>query len=290
MKKPDVMEYPYNVKDIVLDKASMSLIDLVNQRQIRESQVNSILSKLKQGCHFDSMFVVNVNNGTKRIRVLDGGHRTEALKKFFEKKPDAKVRVSMAVYNDLTETEERQVFTKWNLGVKQSVDDFIKSYKVEIPEYETMIEELPVSIYGSKNKLKLRFVVDAYLSSKTNPYSGGCGYTRLQWLSVLKNIDYDNIQSMKDTVKIMNTIFNPKDIDDFTRLTAFKFSNFKSVYRLIDVNKVLLGKNYVIKRMSKILFNHPIMEQYRAGHRQGTVESFHVYKKLLNDGVEHKFK
>ena len=82
--KKDVMGYPYEIKDIILDKASMSLIELPNQRHIRDSQVNSIFRCLKQGRHFDSMFVVNVNNGKRKIRVIDGGHRTEALKKYFD--------------------------------------------------------------------------------------------------------------------------------------------------------------------------------------------------------------
>ena len=290
MKKENILEYPYKVKDMVLGKADMSLIDLVNQRQIRNTQVNSILRDLKQGKHFDSMFVVNVNNGTRRIRVIDGGHRTQALKKYFETYPNEKVKVSMAVYNDLTDSEERAIFTKWNLGVKQSVDDFINSYKVEIPEYESMLEELPVNIYGSKNKMKLRYIVDAYLSARTNPYTGGCAYTRLEWLSALKEIDYDAVASMKDSFGVIKNVFNQKDIVDFTRLTAFKFSNFKAIFRLVDVNKVLLGKNYVVKRMSKILYNNSIMENYRIAHRQGTVESFEMYRRMLNQGVDHKFK
>lgn len=290
VKKENVLEYPYEIKDMPMDKASLSLIDLVNQRQIRNTQVNSLFRDLKQGKHFDSMFVVNVNNGTRRIRVIDGGHRTEALKKYFELYPHNKIIISMAVYKDLTDTEERAVFTKWNLGVKQSVDDFINSYKVEIPEYESMLEELPVNIYGSKNKMRLRYIVDAYLSAKTNPYAGGCGYTRLDWLAALKEIDYDAVASMKDSFGVIKKVFNPKDIVDFTRLTAFKFSNFKAIYRLVDVNKVLLGKNYVIKRMSKILYNNSIMENYRVAHRQGTVESFEMYKRMLNQGVDHKFK
>ena len=86
MKKEneEVLDYPYEVKDMTLGKADMALLELVNPRQIRKTQVNSIVRSLKQGEHFDSPLVVNVNNGTKTVRVLDGGHRAEALKKYFE--------------------------------------------------------------------------------------------------------------------------------------------------------------------------------------------------------------
>jgi len=286
----DVMGYPYEVKDIILDKASMSLIELPNQRNIRDTQVNSIYRCLKQDCHFDSLFVVNVNNGKKIIRVIDGGYRTEALKKYFESFPDKKVKVSMAVYKDLTEAEERMVYTKWNLGVKQSVDDFIWSYRVEIPEYKNMLDELPVSIYGSSEKVKLRYIVDAYFSSKKCPYVGGLSYGRLEYLEVLRNLKYEDVESMKDTFSILYKIFNPNNRADFVRLSAFKCSNFKALYRLIHVNKEMLGKNYIIKRMSNILYNKSILDQFRAGHRQKTVEAFNIYKQMLNNNAKHEFK
>ena len=148
--KENILEYPWEAKDIVLDKASMSLIDTVNQRQLRNSQVNNVLRALKQDEHFDSPFVINVNNGIKRIRIIDGGHRTRALQKYFELFPNAKVKVKLIVYKDLTDAEERAVYTKWNIGVKQTLDDFINAYKMEMPEFESLLEELPVKSCSPK--------------------------------------------------------------------------------------------------------------------------------------------
>ncbi|MHA1410488.1 MAG: hypothetical protein ACTSQY_09340 [Candidatus Odinarchaeia archaeon] len=289
-EKKEVLEYPYTVKDLPCDKASMSLIDIVNQRQIRNTQVNSILRGLKQGQHFDSMFVVNVNNGSKRIRVIDGGHRTEALKRYFEEYPNKQVKVSLAVYKDLTDAEERAIFTRWNIGVKQTIEDFINSYKAEIPEFEYMLDQLPVSVYGTKNKMKMRYIVDAYLSSKTQPYTGGCGYARLAWLDAFKRITSEDIITMKDTFGVIKRTFNPNDIVDFTRLPAFKTAVFKAVFRLIHINKVMLGKEYVIKRMKKVLANSAVLEQFRGSHRTGTIELEILFRQMLNSGVDHKFK
>lgn len=286
----EIIEYPYKIESIVLSKNNMSLVELPNQRHIRTTQVNSILKRLKQGCHFDSMFVVNVNNGKKKIRVIDGGHRTEALKKYFEKHPDKKIRVSMAIYKDLSEAEERAVYTKWNLGVKQSVEDFIWSYRDEIPQYDKLLIELPVTVYGTSEKLKLRYIIDAYLSSKKYPFTGGCSYDKLEWLEVFKNLNPDDVESMVDTFKIIMKIFNPNKRIDFIKTSPFKFSNFKALYRLIHTNRVLLGENYVIKRMKNTLYNKSILDQFRAGHKQMTVEAFNIYKQMLNQNVDHKFQ
>jgi len=290
MKEKKVLDYPYEIKDITLNKASMSRIDIVNQRQMRNSQVMSLLRALNKGEHFDSMFVVNINNGTNRIRIIDGGHRTEAIRRYFETHPEAKIKVSMAVYKDLTNREEREIYTKWNIGVKQNVDDFINSYKAEIPMYEEMLSRLPISIYGSKNKMKIRHMVDAYMGSKQNPFKGGCGYNRDNYLSTIKKIDEEDVENMEDTFKIIKEIFNPNDVVDFMRLSAFKTTLFRAIFRLVHINKVFLGKNYVIKKMSKVLYKSSILESIKVTHRQGTVEAYIIFKQLLNKNAKHQFR
>lgn len=286
----ETLSYNYEIKDIILDKNNINLIDIINPRQIRGQQVNSILRSLNLGSHFDAPFVINVNNGTKRIRVIDGGHRTEALKKYFEQNPDVKVKVKMIVYKDLTESQERKEYTRWNIGVKQTIDDFINCYKSEIPEYESLIAELPLSIYGSKTKMKLRFMVEAYLLSKSVPFRGGLVYSREEWLDAFKKINYDDILSMKRTFGILFEIFNPNSVIDFTRLLAFKQTTFKSLYCLVHMNEETLGRNYIIKRMKNILVGSSVFEKFRMGTRQTVVEAYIYYKQLLNGGVEHKFR
>ena len=285
----DVLNAPYQVRDTVLDKRSIELLDLPNQRQIRNAQIQSILRSLRLGNHFDSVFVVNILDGIKRIRIIDGGHRTIAMKKYFEECPENKIKISMVVYRNLTPEEERVIYTKWNLGVKQSVDDFIESYKAEIPEYHTMLEELPVSIYGSKNKMKIRHVINAYFLSKQRIYNGGNTWSSPEWIDYLKKIEYADIQSIKDTIDIIFEIFNPTDIVDFTRLPAFKSYIFAPLFHLIHVNKVALGRNYVIRRMTTVLYNKAILESFKQHTRQGSVEVYNTCKVLLNTGVDHKF-
>lgn len=285
-----MMEFVCETKDIVVDKHNINLFDVINPRQIRNTQVNNILRSLKQGIHFDTPFVININNGTKRIRVLDGGHRTEALKRYFEQFPDDKIKIKLMVYKDLTESQEREKYTLWNIGVKQTTDDFINCYKFEIPEFENMLSELPVAVYPTKNKMRLRYVVDAYLSSKQVPYTGGMAYDRLQWLGALKKITYSDVEAMKRTFAIITEIFNPKDITDFNRLSAFKTGIFKALFCLIRTNDVFLGRQYIIKRMKTVLANSSILEKFKSVNKSGSVEAYIYFRQLLNDGNEHQFK
>ena len=188
-------------KDTPSEKLKHQSHDLLYQNGFN---INPKKTRYLSGKGNMSVTGVNVNNGKRKIRVIDGGHRTEALKKYFESNNDAKVKVSMAVYKDLSESEERAVYTKWNLGVKQSIDDFIWSYRIEIPEYENILNELPVTVYGSSEKIKARYVIDAYLSSKKHPFMGGCSFGRLEWLEVLRNLKQEDVESMIDTFKILN--------------------------------------------------------------------------------------
>jgi hypothetical protein len=291
-KEAKTLEYGYETKDIILDKNGILLIDLINQRQIRESQVSNIIRALRQGKHFDVPFIVNVNNGTKRIRVIDGGHRTVALKKYFDMFPENKVKVNMIIYRDLTDTQEREIYTKWNVGVKQSIDDFINSYRVEIPEYETIISELPVSAYGSKNKMKIRTVLNAYFSTKQKIFRGTDFHRGTDFVESCKKIDQSDIETIKDTFEMMVDIFNPTGIVDFTRLPAFKITIFTALFHLIHDNKIMLGRNYIIKRMKTVFNSKSVLETFSriSGSRQACVEVYLQCKKLLNDGVEHQFK
>jgi len=284
------LEYPYEIRTLTMGKEDIKLCYFPNQRQIRETQVNRILRQLRDGIHFDSMLVVNVNNGTKKIRIIDGGHRVTALTKYFEEFPDRKVKVSLVVYKDLSEESERKIYTKWNLGAKQTLDDFINSYKKEIHEFEDIILELPVAVYPSKNKMRLRYVISAYFSSKNKNFHG-VTYTAMEFIEQMKKLTYDDVESIKNTFEIINEIFNPDSLIDFTRLPAFKNNVFTPIYYLVSNNKVLLGKQYVIKRMKTILAKKVLLETFKGyTGRTGMVEIYNRCKFLLNDGVEHKFK
>jgi len=288
--KSKTIDYKYETKTIILDKDSTRKLIIVNPRQIRAKQVKSVLSALRLNKHFDSPFVVNVR-ANREVRVLDGTHRVEALKKYFDQRVDDKVKVMMVVYRDLTDDEEREVYTKWNKSVKQSVEDFINSYRDTIPMFERFTTELPVSVYGGKTKLKLRLLIDSYLISKEHPFSGGTSYTALQFIKKMQNLDGEDVDYIKDTFKTIMTIFNKVGYSDFPRLPAFRPTSFRALFYLIRNNKIILGKNYVIKRMTTVLANSVIIEQCNEyTGRSGSIQAYERFKRELNKRTTKKFE
>jgi len=288
--KSKTIDYEYETKTIILDKDSTRKLITVNPRQVRAKQVKSVLSALRLNKHFDSPFVVNVR-ANREVRILDGTHRVEALKKYFDQRPEDKVKVMMIVYRDLTDDEEREIYTKWNLSVKQSIDDFINSYKDTIPVFERLTTELPVTVYGSRTKLKFRTLVDAYLTSKEHPFTGGLSVNAPLFIKKIQEIGVDEVDYIKDTFKIMEKIFNKADYADFPRLPAFRPTSFRALFYLIRNNKVALGKNYVIKRMTTALANSVIIEQCNDyTGRSGSIQAYERFKRELNKRSTKKFE
>lgn len=123
----------YKTRTYTLDKqrAKDDFQTLTNRRDIRPAQVNKIRRALQKGINFDAPLICNLRNGTYRL--IDGNHRIEALRLFFEQYPGRKVEVTICYYEQLSNTEEKETYTKWSLGMRQSVNDYIKQHWDDIP-------------------------------------------------------------------------------------------------------------------------------------------------------------
>ena len=76
-------------------------------------------------------------NKTKgKMRLIDGNHRIEAVRKFYsyrreENRP--KIECILKVYQDLTEEEERQVYSDEAKRRNESFEDRLNLYKDSLP-------------------------------------------------------------------------------------------------------------------------------------------------------------
>jgi hypothetical protein len=192
----------YQSKRIVIDKSSLDLLDKMDYtRHIVSAQVNKIFKTLEEGGHFDSPIVVNKRGG--KLRILDGGHRKLAIKKWIEQDPEKRsITVQFAVYENCTDEEEKALFTKWNLGKKQSSDDFISVMQDEIPIYKSMERNFPVEVRiyrpgREQDGVHFASLTRAYLTSKI-PFPEfkvyrTSGYNYLNDVKELDNDDYDRL-------------------------------------------------------------------------------------------------
>ena len=117
----------YEVEVLTIGKDTLrKLEEMKNRRRIVRSHVNRLLKVLRDGGSFDAPIVVNRLNGTYRL--IDGNHRTEAIKLWIKENPENQTRVLLIKYEGLSDKEERDVFRRWNSGRKQSSDDFVQMH------------------------------------------------------------------------------------------------------------------------------------------------------------------
>jgi len=146
----------YTIESITLNKETIKKLRIMtDRRKITSAHVNHLLGILKEGTHFDSPFVVNLLTEKNVRKVIDGNHRFEAVKEWIAENEDNSINVVFCTYKDLSVHQEREVYTKWNSGRKQSSDDFIQLYAKTIPMLQAIkdgdnyrIGDVPVKIYS----------------------------------------------------------------------------------------------------------------------------------------------
>lgn len=122
---------------------------------------------LSSGDHFETPFVVNKKNG--KYRLIDGNHRLVAIERFLKRNKDNKITVGLCWYDNITEEEERKKYTKWNIGSKQSVNDFVNLYYKDIPITKSLRKPMfPVNInaYPNPNGIQFKLLIGSYLKSQ----------------------------------------------------------------------------------------------------------------------------
>ena len=275
------------MEKVNLTKKAAETLRIDHPRKIRKAQVQSILSMLEAGEHFDSCIVVN-GSGV-HLSIIDGQHRILALRKYFSRHPEEKTQVYFAKYNRLTQDEERRVYRKWNSAIRQTTDDFLNSYKDTIPMFERLTAELPLRVYGTPSKMKIRDLINAYGAADEKPYKGGekkGTYDFVKYMQKLKDADVD---IMKENFVFLQEIFNEAKVKDFYKLSAFKNVVFRALYYLVANNAENIGKAYIKRRMQSVLVNRVILDKYRRHYgRRASVDAYLDFKRLLNDCKSEK--
>jgi hypothetical protein len=142
---------------------------LENRRQICDTHVGKIHRALIDGKNPIGTLIVNKK--LEDMRLIDGNHRLEALKRFFEYKKaysQVKVECILKVYENLSEDEERAVYTDEARRRNESHEDRLNMFKDKIMMWKlindkTQIPLFPckVNIYASKDGVRLRVILNA---------------------------------------------------------------------------------------------------------------------------------
>jgi len=285
------MKTNYIVEKFIVTKSNVNGFVIVNKRNTRMAQVHKILRALNDDTHFEAPFVVNRRD--KKIRVIDGHHRIEAMKKFYEMdgNEDEQIEIVMATYKNLTDEEERDMYTKWNIAIRQNTHDFINSYKETIPMFERLTSELPCTIYGTKTKIRIKNLTEAWFVSQiSTSFQGGVSWTNYVFVENMQNLTDADIDEIKDTFSIMWEIFNPYSYTDFVGMSPFKTTPFIAIFSIIQRNKKRLSLDYMKKRMkTKLASRSQLLSSYNQGGRKACQLAHEKFLSELNEDALKKF-
>ena len=203
----------YVMRKLTISKKTIDnfYMDVKERRRIRWTNVENLKRKLKAREHFSAPFVLNRKNG--KNKVLDGNHRFEAIKDIMDKNPNFSIDVWCACYDNLSATEEREVFTLWNIGTKQTHEDFLKIHIEHLPIAKKAIDEIPCSIYTSPSKPKFKTIVGAYLQMQTGAKRVSAYRSNVKKFicDIQENLDSDVIKHCRAFMLDLEQVFGKYD-------------------------------------------------------------------------------
>jgi hypothetical protein len=218
----------YTTRQIEIDRAALTKFkQLKNARDIRNGKVDSLTELLEGGGHFHTGFVVNVRDD--KWRLLDGTHRYLAVSAYLTRHPAEKIVVEVHFYKGLSDTEEMEIFTIWNQGMKQNTSDFLKQYWDTLNIQKKINDDTtyPIHVIHKNNgtKIGLSMLFFPYLTRNDLPYAGGYEGSALIFIEKLQSwnngkteLTSDGIDAMEDMRAFLKDYifcfgaYNPKNL------------------------------------------------------------------------------
>lgn len=292
LRKDRMSRLEHEVRNYKIDASNISKFEeLEFARQVSKPQVNRILATLKKGGSFESPLVVN-KKGWK-YRIIDGVHRKRAMEKYLNTNPDSKIEVTLAVYKNLNVDQERKAFTTWNLGRRQSSNDFIKIHADNIPIWKLMKKNfpVPVKIYKPlKTMHGIHFVnlMRAYMTAWTRtdgkfvPHAKRMDAT----LEDIVKMDRSDHELLKDFCIWFEEVFGKMNGTNPYTNTSFLTAIITTYF---DAMTVMSRSDVKARFKNKIFNNTPlVLESTYATGNQGSKKLYRSIIETLNEDARSK--
>ena len=190
MPNGNVVKPSAKVEKVVLSKDNVkNFVKLSNRRDIRGTTVRRLLGILNRGGHFETPLMVN--RITDKFRLVDGNHRHEAIEEYLRQHPEGKVECWTFIYDNLNVQQEREMFTKWNSGMKQTTNDFVKQYWTTMPitkSFKTDWFAYPVMHIWTANAIEFKTLLVGYMARFSPDFQGGFQGSAFDFIEAVKEL------------------------------------------------------------------------------------------------------
>ena len=270
----------YEIKAKDMDDGTFVL--LANRRNISSQVVNQIYNKLLEDKHFDSSFIVNKRSRAHRL--IDGNHRYEAVVKYLKENPNNRVEVLLHIYDNLDDAQEKELYTQYNSGRKQSTKDFVQQYQDDIPIFKEICDQtkfpVKVSVYGGQGFLKFDTLVSAYLESKKPRFTGGWIGKPWDFVAAAKELGHNDVKLMSAFMKDFLNSFGPILNNKWTKTTPLY-----ALMRIWTEKRQNIYNEKMVKAFrTKLANNAAAIDMCRMSGKSNCMYVRDKYLMLLNTG------
>ena len=254
---------------------------LLNKRKLRVGAIDKMFKNLMVDKHFESPFVVNYRNS--KYRLIDGNHRYEAIIKYLNAHPENRVEVTLNIYTDLTDDEEKELFNSWNKGMKQSISDVIQQNKDDIPIYKLMTDPkhnfpVTVRVYASPGTVSFHKLVGAYLGVIKPNFKGSFRGSAWEFVEEAAQLGHKDVKLMSAFMKDFSQAFGPINGNLFLRGTPLV-----AVFRIWIDNRQQFSYNKLIDLFKSRLYNSwQAKELGRMGGTGAQMYAWNQYVEMIN--------
>lgn len=253
----DVIELPYKeVRYVINSKNINEFKVLPNRRSIRNTAVSKINGLFLRGENFDSAISVNKKNGSYRI--IDGNHRFEAMKRFFnlsKANKDKGIEVSLHVYENLTDEKEREIYDKIQEQNTETISDRLQIHADALVIWKLVKEDFPCKVHNdtSRNGIRFKTLLNTIFCVKNSKdHFVRRSLDRFSVINFAENLTHQDYLDVKDFFQFFINVFGKVDADNiFTKeillvpLAHIYYNNYygRSEQKLRERFSTILGKS-----------------------------------------------
>ena len=284
----ETREMGFEIEEFIITPQSICQFELMpNRRQISESHVQKIHAVLIKGKNPLGVLIVNRRNN--KLRLIDGNHRIESVKKFYAYRDSFKsihIKCILKVYDNLTDAQEIQVYTDEATRRNESYEDRLKLYANKIQIWKSIQDDFPckVSIYPSETSIRLRILINAIYSEKQNT-RGIYNYNFLikeDLIPYAMENHYEDYLQLKEFINFFQSIFGLVE----KRNIWIREHIFVALYDVYVKNKQYSQMDTFRKRFSNIINRADIIPFTRMTGR----EASNTIRKLMIDHMNFNIK
>lgn len=279
----------YELETMIVSRENIDEFEIMEtRRQIGEHHVRGILAALGTGSN--SMGIIIVNKKRNRIRLIDGNHRIEALRRFLNRKTQekTKVEITLKVYRDITNEEERMIYTTEATRKNESYEDRLNMYKDTIIFWGLVSDPLKgfpceVSIYGSRKAIKFRNILNALYVSKSSPRRGYyAAYLRKDnIIEFAQGVKFNDYTLMKEFMDFFQRTFGKVETSNMYIRTNFFMPLFDIYFR----NMSQRNSRSFPERFRRIMGRSELLIFLNSGSRESQKRIREIMIEYMNHGV-----